>query len=997
MTPKALISLFALALVPALLPAASAQNPSKAKHEPNGHRYGRESGHGQTITSPAPPVVTPPSPVTGPVTPLPVVSMKMLTPTTGWASTGSQLFLTTDNGADWKDISPVATNGDLYAGVFFLDPQTGWLLTAHSGDFEDWTFAVWRTSNGGTTWASANLPRWHHDRRHGEPGLTSHGAITFANVRDGWLSLDLKGNTLFATSTLLATFDGGRTWDWAPAGPDAHISAMAATSTDALWTVGQAHGVSELDTNRGGFSFDTVSLPAPSQIAPNTIPTYTLPVFLDSRNGYEVVRYRSPNGATSAAVLFSTTNSGNTWKSDGILKNLIGSEDANSTLTGSAWILPVDPQGGSASLIELTPGVTSSLPAHQSGDFGRCTISFNSQAQGWSDCAGDLTATSNGGATWTEISPRINNGVLVSNAVSPSIAVPPLTFATPLTPATTPTPLTRTVSQHLGFDSAILPDPAKLAAWWQSSPYYDIGIYAPGSPNGPSDPALNASWVTTVSAQGWGIVPIWAGLQSPCGCSNPSSGPHAHDPYPGCHQFSSAQTFSIKPTQAEQQGEAQALAAYHSVKSLGLDGSIVYADIEPYDSSARDERNQSCSAATEAYVSGWVKGMHQNGGAGSAGVYGIVWDASPSQPQAADFQGADSVFLSRDDNRVTVWGLNHDSESQLDDTLWPTRQRIHQFRTGSQESWGGASLYIDSNVEDAPIAGGNNLKPIVPSTVTNVSFGPNSYLTGVADGANLGALVTGQAVGVTYTDGAWSDGTAFLWTPSKTSTTGGSTPLTYGTISTVPFAINNLGQVVGYYRNLSTDIGRGFLYTPGQGFTNLDVAGAMWTELYSINDAGWILGGYANSDYVAHCVLYKPPYTSPILFDDPGGACFSTSVNGLGQIAGAYPTDPSQTAFVPFVNDAQSSAPGNTANYQALSTPSPYTFPQGINNNGIVTGEDAAVSAGFFLDPRSSTSYALVNIPGTSESTLLGLNDTVQAAGWVYSTQVQGILLDTTH
>lgn len=993
MTPKALISLFALVL----LPAAIAQNPSKAKHEPNGHH--RPAPAPSPAVSTITPLVTPPPPVTGPVVPLPVVSMKMLSPTAGWASSGSQLFLTTDNGADWTNISPPTASGDLYAGVFFLDAQTGWLLTAHSDDFEDFTFAVWRTSNGGTTWASASLPRWHHDKKHGEPGLASHGAITFADVHHGWLSLDLQGNTLFGTSTLLTTFDGGRNWDWAPAGPDAHISGMVATS-NTLWTVGQAHGVSELDTNRGSVNFDTVSLPAPPQVAPNTIPTYTLPVFLDSHNGYEVVRYRSANGATSAAVLFSTTNGGNTWKSDGILKGLLGSEDANSAITASAWILPFDPQGSSASLLEQSPGVTSSLPSHQSGDFGRCTISFFSQAEGWSDCSGDLTATSNGGTTWTEISPRTNNGLLVSNAITPPIAVPALTFATPPTPTPTPITLTRTVSQHLGFDSAVLPDLAKLQAWWQASPYYDIGIYAPGSPNGPSDPALSAAWVTAASKQGWGIVPIWPGLQAPCGCDNPPSGPHAHDTYPQCHQRGAGQTFSFKLTQAEQQGEAQALAAYNSVKALGLDGSIVYADIEPYDASASDGRNLSCGAATEAYVSGWVKGMHQDGGAGSAGVYGIVWDAVPhtpvSQPQAVDFQGADSVFLARDDNRVTVWGLNHDSESQLDDTLWATRQRIHQFRGGSQESWGGASLYIDSNVEDAPIAGGNNVKPIVPTTVTDVSYGPNSYLTGIADGTNYGIFATGQGVGVSYTNGAWSDGTGFLWTPSKTSTTGGSTPLVYGAISTVPFAINNLGQVVGYYRNLSTDIGHGFLYTPGQGFTNFDVAGAIWTELYSVNDAGWILGGYANADYVAHCVLYKPPYTSPILFDDPGGSCFSTAINGLGQITGAYPTDPSQTAFVPFVNDAQSSVPGNTANYQALSTPSLYTLPQGINNNGIVTGEDANLLAGFFLDPRSSNSYASVSVPGTSESTLLGLNDSVQSAGWVYSTQIQGILLDTT-
>ena len=149
MTPKALFSLLSLAF----LPAAIAQNPSKAKHEPGEHHH-----FAAPVTVSAAVPLTPPPPPTGPVVALPVLSMKMLSATTGWASSGSQLFFTSDNGADWKNISPPTANGDLYASVFFLDAQTGWVLTAHSDDFEDWNFAVWRTSDGGARWASANLP-----------------------------------------------------------------------------------------------------------------------------------------------------------------------------------------------------------------------------------------------------------------------------------------------------------------------------------------------------------------------------------------------------------------------------------------------------------------------------------------------------------------------------------------------------------------------------------------------------------------------------------------------------------------------------------------------------------------------------------------------------------------------------------------------------------------------------------------------------------------------
>ena len=76
--------------------------------------------------------------------------------------------------------------------------------------------------------------------------LTNRGTVTFADERRGWLSLDLKGNTLFGTSALLVTFDGGRSWDWAPDGPDAHISDMTGIG-DSLFTVGQSHGASDLE------------------------------------------------------------------------------------------------------------------------------------------------------------------------------------------------------------------------------------------------------------------------------------------------------------------------------------------------------------------------------------------------------------------------------------------------------------------------------------------------------------------------------------------------------------------------------------------------------------------------------------------------------------------------------------------------------------------------------------------------------------------------------
>jgi hypothetical protein len=74
------------------------------------------------------------------------------------------------------------------------------------------------------------------------------------------------------------------------------------------------------------------------------------------------------------------------------------------------------------------------------------------------------------------------------------------------------------VRSNRGRRAYTLPEFQQLKSWWDSSPYYDIGIYLPGSPSGPnsanpkSGAALNADWVSLASSIGWGFIPIWSGL-----------------------------------------------------------------------------------------------------------------------------------------------------------------------------------------------------------------------------------------------------------------------------------------------------------------------------------------------------------------------------------------------------------------------------------------------------------------------------------------------------
>jgi probable HAF family extracellular repeat protein len=177
---------------------------------------------------------------------------------------------------------------------------------------------------------------------------------------------------------------------------------------------------------------------------------------------------------------------------------------------------------------------------------------------------------------------------------------------------------------------------------------------------------------------------------------------------------------------------------------------------------------------------------------------------------------------------------------------------------------------------------------IVPSSGTKQytfqapdTFSSGGGLWGINNGVNNGTtLQMGTIIG------ADSNGDGGIFTYSAASGTKMIPVPPYSD----PGGINNLGQVVGVYRD-SSYVPHGFLYTPGakSPVTILDVPGltaGAWILLSSINDAGWIIGTY-NTDGGAgdsHCLLYKPPYTEPILFDSIGSVSCAGWSSALGTI-----------------------------------------------------------------------------------------------------------------
>src|SRR5262249_43370847 len=119
--------------------------------------------------------------------------------------------------------------------------------------------------------------------------------------------------------------------------------------------------------------------------------------------------------------------------------------------------------------------------------------------------------------------------------------------------------------------------------------------------------------------------------------------------------------------------------------------------------------------------------------------------------------------------------------------------------------------------------------------------------------------------------------------------------------STGPNGINNVGQIVGFYDDISG--GRhGFLYDRGI-FISFDFPGSRLTAPTDINDDGQIVGVYvADDDVLQSFLLENGKFTTinvpfpNVIFTDVSG------INNWGQIVGRYLVSNPGDPVNPFLN-----------------------------------------------------------------------------------------------
>ncbi|HEU5160069.1 MAG TPA: glycoside hydrolase domain-containing protein [Streptosporangiaceae bacterium] len=354
------------------------------------------------------------------------------------------------------------------------------------------------------------------------------------------------------------------------------------------------------------------------------------------------------------------------------------------------------------------------------------------------------------------ISRRRTLGVLAAATITiaGSFAATARVSAEPATTVSYAAGATATRYSGLAFDTCTAPTLASIQAWG-ASPYRALGIYISGVNRSCAQPQLTASWVTEVSKLKWRLVPIYKGLQPPCG--------------------GKATDQKITSSGATAEGTAAANEAVTAAKALGiLPGSAIYNDIEHYSTT-----DSACKTAVLRYLSGWTKRMHALGYV--SGVYVNLSSGAlhlSSVYTSTSYARPDAVWIARYDSNSALTGWTGVPNGQ-----WATHQRGKQYRGGHTETYGGVTINIDNDNFDAPVATVAYDYTVTSTTPLEARTGPStSYGTSKTYAPGSTVRVVCQAPGATVgTTSVWdklSDGTYVTdYYVSTSSKTGYSAPL----------------------------------------------------------------------------------------------------------------------------------------------------------------------------------------------------------------------------
>ena len=303
------------------------------------------------------------------------------------------------------------------------------------------------------------------------------------------------------------------------------------------------------------------------------------------------------------------------------------------------------------------------------------------------------TASGSSASTTAAVSgPSATQGVLssgsqlVTGQAAAAQAAPAQQAAASATAAT----LSGMTGSGLGFDTCTVPSAATMTSWL-SSPYRVVATYLGGMNWACSYGNFTKAWVSKVASEGWRFAPLWVGRQAPC----------TNVPY----------VAKINLSQANAEGQSEAKSAVAAARAFGFGpGTPVYFDMEGYETG-----QSACTRAVLNFLGAWTRALH------AAGYVSGVYSSASSGMTDLAHQYGNGSYPRPDD----IWIADWNSEPVLTDHAvpngdWANHQRLHQYAGPHNETWGGATVNMDSDAADGLVAG----LPAVP-----VLHGPNESAT----------------------------------------------------------------------------------------------------------------------------------------------------------------------------------------------------------------------------------------------------------------------------
>ncbi|MFC9394805.1 glycoside hydrolase domain-containing protein [Streptomyces sp. NPDC057027] len=261
----------------------------------------------------------------------------------------------------------------------------------------------------------------------------------------------------------------------------------------------------------------------------------------------------------------------------------------------------------------------------------------------------------------------------IAAATGGAVAVVGAVVAAQTSMAATVWPAQRTFTGR-AFDTCTAPSLAAMKAWKSNGFYGGAAVYIGGKNRGCAQPNLTASWVKSVDAAGWKLIPLYVGAQPPC--------------------QTSANPERLTASTAASLGVTDAADAVAKASALGMKpGSPIFLDMEPY-----AVTDKACNDAVLTYVRSFTRTLRAKTYRG--GFYGFTSSSAKAVATATD----------RTDLPGNLWYALWDKQNTTTaDWPWGATQytghsRGHQYLVNSKETRGGYTLTVDQDAWDGPVA-----------------------------------------------------------------------------------------------------------------------------------------------------------------------------------------------------------------------------------------------------------------------------------------------------